>query len=254
MLRLQHQADIQQLCFLIGVFPVGADGAQNGFRCGKLLPVGVKVHTFAVILHALDLIGVAGKQGHLRHDLQALAQDVVKADVVGLVIKGIQHEDAARELVHHIHGSVFHQNVLNEIRRELTRIAQRLLEQVQLVGGGQRAEDQKIGDLFKAEAVLFFASVNDLADVDAAVFQNAVLRDTFAVVDIVTFHAADLGQSGHDAGAVRVAQTALDAVFPKILRIDLAFALDLTAHGFQKLRRNGIKVLGIQSLPSFIYF
>ena len=68
------------------------------------------------------------------------------------------------------------------------------------------AENQQPGHLLKAEAVLRVAAPDDVLNVDAPVGQLALVRDFVAVGDEVAVYVAHVGQPGHHAGAVGVAQ------------------------------------------------
>ena len=100
-------------------------------------------------------------------------------------------------------------------------MVQQGLEALQLRPGGQGAHEQQVGRLLKAEAALPHKAVDKGLHVDAPVDQLAGGGHPLPVLDIVAHDAADLGHPGHDAGAVRVAQTPLDLVALIVRRVDL---------------------------------
>ena len=74
-------------------------------------------------------------------------------------------------------------------------------------------DQQKIDDLFKAEAVLRNKAADEILDVDAAVAQLAVAVFLAAHLLLGAVDRGDLGQPRQHALAVRIAQAALDVVF-----------------------------------------
>ena len=68
------------------------------------------------------------------------------------------------------------------------------------------AKNKQPGHLFKPEAVLLLAALDNVLDVDAPVSQLAFVRDFVAVGDEVTVYVAHMGQARHHAGAIGIAQ------------------------------------------------
>ena len=108
------------------------------------------------------------------------SMDILDTQAVRVRVAGIQGKDGPSELVHDVVARIFQDHVLRKILRQIRKIMQQPLEHVVLLLIGQVAEEQQVRDLRKAEALLA-----DAAD--------------------------------HDAGAVVVAQAALDvAVRPRL--------------------------------------
>ena len=82
----------------------------------------------------------------------------------------------------------------------------------QLRLGGQGAEQEQVGGLLIAKAALGHEAANEVLNIDASIDELAVHRDLLSVLDIVAADVADLGDARHHAGAVSVAQAALDAI------------------------------------------
>ena len=94
---------------------------------------------------------------------------------------------------------------------------QQPLEHVVLLLIGQVAEEQQVRDLRKAEALLADVAVHQVGQVVAAVDQAAGHGYALAVLDGIAEDIADGRAADHDAGAVVVAQAALDvAVRPRL--------------------------------------
>ena len=85
-IRMDQQAEIQQPRLLMGELLVGAVGAQNMFGCALALGGQVEVHTAAVVDAALDLVGVDHHRGQLGNQVDALAQDVGQAVILGVLV------------------------------------------------------------------------------------------------------------------------------------------------------------------------
>ena len=68
---------------------------------------------------------------------------------------------------------------------------------------------------------------DDIVDVVAAVIQLAVARNQLAVNQLVLLDGRNIGQSGQNALAVKVAQTSFDVVFAVQIDVDLRVFLHL---------------------------
>ena len=86
---------------------------------------------------------------------------------------------------------------------------------LQLPARGQVPHEQQEGALLKPEASLRDATFQQVAYIVPAVFQHAVNRALFALVDHIAVCIADAGHAGGHAGSVRLAQSALDLVAVK---------------------------------------
>ena len=89
MLGVQHQRQVENPGLQIGVLAVGTQDAQDVFRRGQLRQGIVDIQAVAVVIMAVGLVAVDRQQGEQRNELQALAQHVLDADVVGVVVVGI---------------------------------------------------------------------------------------------------------------------------------------------------------------------
>ncbi len=232
-LGVDHHADVQQLGFLVGEDAVGADGVQNGLRRGLGRVDGVEVHAFFVEMPALDLIGVRHDGGQAGNELDGLAHVVFQRRVVRVVIVGIQGQNRARELVHHVPRRRLDDHVLRKIFGQLAVAVQHLAEPVQLAARGLLPEKQQPGDFLVPEAVLSDTSVHDVVQVDAAVGQLALVRDTLAVGNQIPVHVADQRQTRQHTGPVGVPKAALHVVKVEFIRGNPVVRPVLVAEGFQ---------------------
>lgn len=102
MVCVDQQAHIQQFGFLVGELLVRAVGAQDVLR-GALAGLGhVEEHTLLVIIAALHLISVHHHGGHTGNQIDALVQDILQRQILGMLVIGIQAQHAPLHLVHNI--------------------------------------------------------------------------------------------------------------------------------------------------------
>ena len=104
---VHQQAHIQQLCLLVGKLLIRAVGAED-VLCRALAGLGqVEEHTLFIVVTALHLVSVHHHGGHTGDQVDALIQDVLKAQILSAVVVGVQAQHAALQLVHDIgRGSV----------------------------------------------------------------------------------------------------------------------------------------------------
>ena len=97
---------------------------------------------------------------------------------------------------------------------------QQLAELGVLLLRGQRAEQQQPDDLLKHEAVVGVGCGGQRVDVDAAVDQPARDgRDGAVRLLIIANDVGHIRDAGQHAGAVQIAQTALDAHLVRQMRV-----------------------------------
>ena len=227
---VHQQAHIQQLCLLVGELLIRAVGAED-VLCRALTGLGqVEEHTLFIVVAALHLVSVHHHGGHTGDQVDALVQDVLKAQILSAVVVGVQAQHAALQLVHDIGRGGVHG--VHEAVRQGAGLCQDLAEIVQLLPGGQAAEQQQPDHFLKHEAVVAVSLVHDLVDVDAPVDQLAGGGDHMAFLILFVAHnVTDVGQAGQHAGAIRVAQAALDPQPLAGLRVDVVVCDVLLAQG-----------------------
>ena len=91
------------------------------------------------------------------------------------------------------------------------------------------AHEQEIGGLLKAEAVFVDAAPDQILYADAPIEQAALHGLLFAVLNVIALYAAHLGETGHHAGAVPVAQTPADLILLVQGGTDPAVCIQLAA-------------------------
>ena len=224
--RVEDQGHVQGPGLQIGVAAVLPQHPQEVLRGGQLRLGHVDKQALP-LTEPPGLIGVDGQHGHIAHQLQALAQHILQPDVVGLVIIAEQRQDAPLHGVHQIPGRRLHNHVPEEIGGQRPVGGQLLAECLQLGGGGQFAEEQQIGRLFKGEAAPLGA-LHQLPAIDAPVVKHTVLGDdVLPLRDAVRLDLAHPGQAGEHAAAVLVPQAALDVILLIELGVDVVFLLPL---------------------------
>ena len=101
-LGVQHQRKIQNAGLQLGIAAVCAQNVQQVFGGGELRNGVVDVQALIEHIVAVRLIAVYRKQREQRNELQALAQHVFDAVVVGMRVVAVQRQHAARQRVHHV--------------------------------------------------------------------------------------------------------------------------------------------------------
>ena len=168
----------------------------------------------------LDLIGAGHHGGQHGHQLNRLAQNVFHGDIVRVLIIGIHSQDRPGQLVHNIGGRRFDDHILPEIARHFPAVGKQLAIAVQLLLGGQTAEQQQPSGFLITEAILCNTAGHQVPDIHATVSQTSFLRRALPLVDHVAVHVADQCESGHHTAAILVAQSALHLIFFKFLRFN----------------------------------
>ena len=214
----------------MGELLIRAVGAQN-VLCRALAGLGqMEEHALLIIIAALHLVSVHHHGGHAGDQVDALVQNVLQAQVFRVLIVGVQAQHTALQLVHHVGRRGVHG--VHEAFRQGAVLGQDIAEIVQLFPGGQAAEQQQPDHFLKDETVVAVGLVHDLVDGHAAVDQLAGDGDDVALlVLLVTHNVADIGQACQHAGAVRIAQAALDAQPFAGLGVDVVVRHVLLAQG-----------------------
>ena len=96
----------------------------------------------SVVIMTVGLVAVDRDQREQGNQLQALAQHIGDADVVGIFIVGIQGQHAAGQGVHHIRARRLHDNIPDKGGGQGAVIGQQSLKILQLPFVGQLAEQQ----------------------------------------------------------------------------------------------------------------
>ena len=159
----------------------------------------------------------------------ALAHNVLGRNIVRIFIIRIKSKGRTRQLVHDIAAGRAHDHILGEVHREVTRISHGGGKAVELFAVRQRTGEQQIADLLEAEAVFRVIGIDEVVNIDTAIGQTALDRHALAFVKQIAVNVAETGDTGEHAGAVRVAQTALDAVTHENIAADVVERLDLFA-------------------------
>jgi len=253
---MDQQAHIQQLGFLVSKLLVRAVGAQDVLR-GALAGLGhVEEHALLIIIAALHLVSVHHHGGHTGDQIDALVQDILQRQILGMLVVGIQAQHAPLHLVHNIGRRSIHG--IHKAIGQGAVLCQQLTELVQLLLGGQAAEQQQPDDLFKHKAVVAVGLVHDLVDVHAAVDQTTRNgNDMPFLILFVAHNVTDIGQACQHTGAIRVAQAALDTETLTRLRVDVVVCQILFTqrpHGLRVQRRHFCMGIVHARISPFSYF
>ena len=172
-----------------------------------------------------------------------------------MLVVGVQAQHAALQLIHNVGGGSIHG--IHKALWQGTVLCQDLAEVIQLFPGGQAAEQQQPDHFFKHEAVVAVRLVHDLIDVDAAVDQLAGNGDDVPLLILFVAHnIAHIGQACQNAGAIRIAQAALDAQPLAGFRIDVVVCHVLLAQGAhgRRIQSRHFRMCKIHWDSPFVHF
>ena len=222
--HVEHQGDVQDPGFQVGVFLVRTEHEQDVFSGGQIGVGPVDVQAFVVDVVVVGLIAVHSHHGELADQGHALAQHVVQGGVGDPVVVGGQGQHAAGHGVHQVLAGGLHDDVPGEVGGKGPGGHQHFVEADDLFLGGQLPKEEQVGDFLVAVA-LALEALDQVDDVVAPVPETAVARDFFPVYHLKGVDAGDVGQSGQDALSVFIPESALDAVFAEELNGNLVLAL-----------------------------
>ena len=185
----------------------------------------MQIQTVTAVDVAVDRIGVGGNDGQTGDQLHTLTDHIGQAGLVGVVVIGVKRKHTGGHLVHDGGGGGFHQNILVKTGGESGIAIQQGSKAIQLLGGGQVPEEEQIAALGKAEALLLYEILAKVAHTVAAVIKATVHGGALTLVNDIAVGIADTGHARHHAGAVGLAQAALDAVVIKGSAGDLVLLL-----------------------------
>jgi hypothetical protein len=215
--------------FLRGILVVVPDGVEEVLRHTQAGLWPVEVEGFLVVIVPLDREGVGHNHRHPRNELHRLTQLVGQGHIVGGAVVGVEGQHRAGQLIHHVGAGGLENHVLGEHAGEGVAAGQELAEGVQLLPAGQGPHQEQIGRFLEAKAPLAGEAANQVGHVDAPVDETAGGGLALAVLDVVALYVADLGDTGHDARAVGVAQAPFHVVFFIAGRVNVVLLLVLAA-------------------------
>ena len=252
---VNQQAQIQQACFLVGELLVCTVGAQNVLRSALPGDGVMEVHAFVVIHTALELVGVHHHGGQLGNQVDALGQDVGQAQIIGVLVIAVHRKHAARHLIHNVGGGRVHDHVVRKALGQFAVLINQLAEPGILFLGGQCAKQQQPHHFLKHEAVVLVGFGGQSVNINAAVNQAARNGADGAFGQLfVTNNAGNIGNARQNTGAVRVAQTALNAKAVRNVGVKMLVVRNiLIAQKFNifRVKRRNIRVIHQMRPPYF---
>ena len=129
------------------------------------------------------------------------------------MVIGIQRQHALCQRIHHILARRLHNDIARKGRRQCAAAPHQRAEILKLLPVRQLTEKQQIDRFLIAETVVTDKSVDKILDMIAAEQQLPFTELRLAVLLGAGDDLADIGQSGADALAVDITQTALDVIF-----------------------------------------
>ena len=157
------------------------------------------------------MVAVHRKHGENADELDALLHLGLEGVVPHRIIIGGQRQHAAGQAVHQILAGGFHDNVPHKVAGQVAAFGEAVGEGIELIPGGQVAQQQQIGDLLKAVALAPQAA-DQVVDIVTPVPQLALTGGLDAVAHFEGINAGDVGDARNHTIAVLVPQAALDAV------------------------------------------
>ena len=176
MLALQDEAEVEDLGFKIGELACRAQHPEDVLRCGELRYRVVQVHARVVEERLLYLVCVSDQRREISDQRDRLFQHVRYGCVIRIVVITVKSEDASRYLVHQVARRRHHDHVAREPGRELSVLADELVEFIELLLCGKITEVQKEGRLFEAEAVFLSEVIYKIFDIVAAIVKISLCR------------------------------------------------------------------------------
>ena len=101
---------------------------------------------------------------------------------------------------------------MDVVAGEVTKCAQALAKALELFLVGKGAGEQQVGDFLIAKAVFCLGVIHQVVDAVAAQAQAALVGDDATVDPVVAVDVGDACKTRDDAGAVGIAQAALDVM------------------------------------------
>ena len=209
-LSVDHEHQVEEAGFVVGEGVVLAEHPQEVLCHGELRVGIVDIEGVVIVVVALGGKGVGDDGGEPRHQLDGLAHEVLGGEIIGTVVVGVECQNAARQLVHDILAGGAEDHVLHEALGQLPRLEEHILKLIQLLPGGELAHQQQEHHLGEAEGLVLAMGFHNIFHADAAVVQLAGGGHALAVLDGVALDRADVGDAQQDAGAVCIAEAALD--------------------------------------------
>ena len=212
MFGVENEREVERLRLQRRVGAGLADEQQQVLG-GGLFRIRIANHQgMAAMVVRLGLIGVRRDGRESRDQLHRLPQIGLEVEEIGGRVVGIGSQHGAGDGVHQILARTANDGILLEAFRQSPMLGQNGAPFVELRPRGQDAEQQQIGRLLVAKALLRRTSRDQIVHVDATVEQLARNGLLLAFVHDIAMDVADGGQPHEDACAVLVAETALDAV------------------------------------------
>ena len=190
-----------------------AEHPQDVLCRGQVGVGAVDVHAVVVLIVVVGVVAVHRQHGELGDQPDALADGVAQVAIDLVVVAG-QGEDASGHGVHDVLGGGLHDHVPGEVGGQGTAVAEDAGELLQLLGVGQVAEEEEVGDLLKPKLVGAQAA-DEVFDVVPPVEQLALAGHPLAVHILEGDDLGDVGQARQDPHAVDVPKPPVHAVLPE---------------------------------------
>src|SRR5699024_10104861 len=141
--------DVQHMGFQRGVAAVGAQHQQQVFGGGQLRVRPVDIHAALVDIIVVGVVAIDRQHREDADELEALCQLGLQRVIAHRIVVGGQGQHAAGQAVHQVPAGGFHDNIPDEVGGQVAAAHQRIVEFLDLGGGGQVAQQQQVGGLLK---------------------------------------------------------------------------------------------------------
>ena len=211
-LSVQDEHDVEQHGLLVREALVAAQDVEHGLR-HRVSLAHRRHHELGVV--ELGHVGCVRHGGRARPAAEQRQRDVnlmCRRDVVGRGVEGVEQQRGALQ---DVHDGVAVRRTREDAQVALGQLLARVdagAEVVELLARGEAPGYEQVGDLLVAKAILGLRAVDELVDVISAIDQATVVGLDAVIGPVVAVHVGDRREAHEHAGAVRVAQTALDVV------------------------------------------
>ena len=213
MLGVEHEHDVQQHGLFVRVGVVAAKHLQDGLGSGEVHVGDGDLRAAPLLARRRERVGHGRQARQTREQRDGNVDLVLGRDAVRVRVEGVEEEHSAHEHVHDARGHGGDGELRNVAFGDVAIRPKPLLEICKLRDGGERSREQQVGEFLVPKAVLCLGVGDQVLDVVATDGQLALIRNDHAVYLVVAVHVGDEREARDHAGAVSVAEAALDVVF-----------------------------------------
>jgi len=242
---VQDEGEVQNAGFKAWKRRIGTEHIEDVLGYWQALQGRMNYEALVVMVMGVWFVPVNRKQGKLGDKADRLPQNILDWNVIGVVVIGVEGQDAFREGIHHVFARDVHDRVTDEMLGQGCVFFQQAGKFLVFLPVRQVPEQKEEARLFKAETFVVPEAFDYLFHVYAPVVKLAFARHVVAVFDWMGDNLGDFGQAHEHALPAYVPQPALYVVFQVELVVDhVLFA--------QKLSVFIYKIIGLPVFHNYI--